>query len=65
MTRLYFRAAGLCPDIAFRWGHLNKEFGTGMAINTKCKLFLMSVFRVKPGAKAFSFLKNIRNRWSA
>lgn len=65
MTRLYFRAAALCPDIAFRWARLNEEFGTESAIKTKCTLFLMSVFRVKPDAKAFSFLKNIRNRWLA
>jgi glycosyltransferase involved in cell wall biosynthesis len=59
MTRLYFRAAADCPDIAIRWYKLNRIFGTKLALSTVLKLWLLSLLKFNPNGKAFSFLKHI------
>jgi glycosyltransferase involved in cell wall biosynthesis len=58
-TRLYFRAAGNCRDIAVRWQRINQRFGHGSGLSTISKLWLLSLFRFDPGSKAFQRLKSI------
>jgi glycosyltransferase involved in cell wall biosynthesis len=57
-TRLYFRAAGNCRDIAVRWHRINKRFGHGSGISTIAKLCLLSLFRFDPSSKTFQRLKS-------
>ena len=59
MTRLYFRAASNCPDIALRWHKLNKAYGTKFEISTILKLWLLSVLKVNSNSKTFSYFKKI------
>lgn len=59
VTRLYFRVAGDCPDVVVRWGKLNKCFGTGFALGTKAKLWLLSVFHIRSDRKSFAHLKKL------
>ncbi len=59
MTRLYFRAASNCPDIALRWHKLNKAYGTKFEISTIFKLWLLSVLKVNSNSKTFSYFKKI------
>lgn len=56
-TRLYFRAAGNCRDIAIRWRRINKRFGSGSGVGTILRLFLLSIFRFNADSKAFQNLK--------
>lgn len=58
-TRLYFRAASTCPDVAARWGKLNKNYGVGFAIGTQIKLLLLSVFRIHADSRLFELLKKL------
>ena len=58
-TRLYFRAAGECPDVVIRWIKLNKLFGQGLAIGTILELKFISVFRFKPQSYFFKNLKRL------
>lgn len=57
MTRLYFRAAGVCGDAAFRWKKLNEQFGQDLALLTQFKLKLLCIFRIQPSGRVFNFLK--------
>ena len=59
MTRLYFRAASDCPDIALRWHKLNKNFGTKFELSTILKLWSLSILKVNPNGNAFSYFKKI------
>jgi glycosyltransferase involved in cell wall biosynthesis len=59
LTRLYFRAAATCPDIAFRWWKLNDMFGCGHGRSTFFQLWLMSIFKIKPDSKLFFLIKNL------
>ncbi len=59
MTRLYFRAAPDCPDIALRWHKLNKNFGTKFELSTILKLWSLSILKVNPNGNAFSYFKKI------
>ena len=59
MTRLYYRAAADCPDIALRWHRLNRIFGTQLSLVTIMKLWLLSLLKFESNGKAFSFLKHI------
>ncbi len=59
MTRLYFRAAADCPDIAIRWHQLNRTFGAKLALATILKLWLLSLLKFNSNGKAFSILKHI------
>ena len=59
MTRLYFRAAADCPDIAIRWHQLNRAFGTKLALATILKLWLLSLLKFNSNGKAFSILKRL------
>jgi hypothetical protein len=58
-TRLYFRAASTCPDVAARWSKLHKDFGFGFAKGTKTKLLLLSVFRIHADSRLFELLKKL------
>jgi len=58
-TRLYFRAAAICPDIVARWGALNKNYGNNFAIATKVKLCLLRAFRINANSRLFQCLKKI------
>jgi glycosyltransferase involved in cell wall biosynthesis len=58
-TRLYFRAAVNCPNVATRWGRLNKIFGYDFALTTKIKLWLLSKLRVRPGSIFFEMMKKL------
>ena len=58
-TRLYFRAASTCPDVAARWSKLNKNYGVGFAIGTKTKLLLLSVFHIHADSRLFELLKKL------
>lgn len=58
-TRLYFRAAAYCPDVATRWGRLNREFGKSFALGIKLKLRVLSVLKIKPDSALFVNLKKI------
>jgi glycosyltransferase involved in cell wall biosynthesis len=57
MTRLYFRAAGICKDVPFRWSRLNARFGDRPAVMTKLKLHLLSILRIHPDGVLFRLLK--------
>lgn len=46
ITRLYFKAAVRCLDVAIRWGRLNKRFGTGYGLKIKVQLFFLGLFRL-------------------
>lgn len=59
MTRLYFRAAADCPDVAMRWYKLNRAFGAKFALATVLKLWLLSLLKFNSNGKAFSYLKQI------
>ena len=58
-TRLYFRAAAECPDIAIRWFKLNKLCGNRFALGTMLKLHLLSSFKLGPDGKTFQSLKKL------
>lgn len=64
MTKLYFRAAGCCPDVAERWGVLNEKFGNGSGLSTKMKLKLLSTLRIRADSTAFDKLKKISARFN-
>ena len=59
MTRLYFRAAGLCSDTAFRWKVLNSQFGQDAALLTRLKLKLLCIFRIQSEGGLFKYLKRV------
>jgi hypothetical protein len=59
VTRLYFRTAAKCPDIVTRWGQLNKSFGYGFALETKLKLWLLSILHINSDSLFFNYLKKI------
>ncbi len=62
MTRLYFRAAGICPDTAWRWRRLNAQFGDRPAVLTLLKLIALTVLRIQPDGAVFGFLKRFFGR---
>lgn len=57
VTRLYFRAAASCPDIARRWGKLNLEFGSGSGTTTKLMLGLFRLLRIHTDGYVFKQIK--------
>ncbi len=57
MTRLYFRAAVNCKDIASRWQRLSYNYGFGMGMFTCCKLWALSTVKISPKSKFFQYLK--------
>ena len=62
MTRLYVRAAGMCPDTAWRWRRLNAQFGERSAFVTQLKLVALTVLRIQPDGAVFGILKRIFGR---
>lgn len=56
-TRLYFRAASNCPNVAARWAGINRKFGCGLGFGTRLKLWLLSRLRIGSDSKFFGFLK--------
>lgn len=58
-TRLYYRVAANCPDIASRWGKLNREFGEGFRIATKFQLWLFRLLRVGVDGALFKQIKRL------
>lgn len=58
-TRLYFRAAANCPDVAIRWHKMNQQFGSQFSLDIILKLWLLSVFRFGAESYVFQQLKRI------
>lgn len=58
-TRLYFRVAADCPDIVARWTSLNKKFGSGFALGTKLKLWLLNMLSIRSDSAFFHRLKKL------
>lgn len=58
-TRLYFRAAGACPNIAERWQFLHQKYGSGNSLVTRLKLKLLSKLRFSPSSNVFNQLKKL------
>lgn len=58
-TRLYFRVAGICPNVVSRWAKLNKNYGNGFAMTVKAKLWILSVFHIDPNSRLFHHLKKL------
>lgn len=58
-TRLYFRAAATCPDVAVRWGRLNARFGVNYGVFTKIQLWFLSVLHINSRGKLFEYFKKI------
>lgn len=56
-TKLYFRAAAICPDVPYWWFNLNRKFGVGLGLGMVFNLFLLSIFKLKPNSKLFLQLK--------
>ena len=59
ITRLYFRAAAICPNVVTRWAKLNRNYGVGPAVATRIQLWALSVFCVQSNSKAFQRLKRL------
>ncbi len=57
MTRLYYRAAGQCRDTSRRWHCLNSRFGARSATDFRIKLWLLSLFRIRPDSDFFQRTK--------
>lgn len=57
ITRLYYLVAADCADVVARWQLLNRTFGTGVALGTKVKLWLLSVLRLSAKGSVFRQLK--------
>lgn len=58
-TRLYFRAAANCPDVATRWSKLNTDSGIPYSRLTFCKLAFLGVLRIGPDSRLFQQLKKL------
>ena len=58
-TRLYFRAAANCPDVAIRWNKMNQQFGSKFSFGIILKLWLLSTFRFGAESNMFQQLKKI------
>ena len=58
-TRLYFKVAANCPNIVSRWSKLNQEFGVGLGITTKFKLWMFCKLRIQVSGDVFKRLKYI------
>jgi len=58
-TRLYFRAAGRCPDIVSRWARLNRAYGTDSGLKMKMGLWLLRSLRLAPESTLFEKIKQL------
>lgn len=58
-TRLYFRAAAICPDVIARWTSLNRSYGVGPKVGIKTKLWLLSRLRIHSNSRSFERMKRL------
>ena len=59
MTKLYFRSAGVCSSVAFRWSKLAKKHNVNYLWSTFFALWLLSKFKLTPDSNFFNFLKKM------
>lgn len=59
LTRLYYKVAACHPNIASRWGGLNREFSERRGSFTKVKLWLFWRLRIRSDGCLFNLLKKI------
>lgn len=58
-TRIYFKAAASCPNIVWRWGKLNREFGNERGGTTKLKLWLFQLLKIRTDGNLFKQFKKL------
>ncbi len=58
-AKLYLRIADKHPEIGVRWRALNRQFGSGFAINMSLTIWMMKNFKIQNDAPLFNLLKNI------
>lgn len=59
MTRLYFRAAADCSNVAVRWERLHQECGEQFSLSTRLNLWLVSKMHIRPDSILFETLKRL------
>lgn len=64
ITRLYIKAAASCPDIVCRWDKLNREFGIGITLSSKLKLWLFRLLRIRENDFLFNIIRKL-HQWTA
>jgi glycosyltransferase involved in cell wall biosynthesis len=59
LSLFYMRVGADYPDLGARWARLNRQFGSGFALGTRCKFWFARFFRVRYGSDLFNCMKKL------